>query len=95
MTAPLPAPSKHRWAPTHQHRKGGLYRVLAEGILETDRSAVVIYDDADGTVWVRPAAEFDDGRFAPLEPAPVAQPPAPKGLSARLRRLFRADEGQN
>ncbi len=51
------------WCATHRHKKGGLYRVIAEGLLETDRSDVVIYDDAQGQVWVRPAAEFWDGRF--------------------------------
>ncbi len=54
------------WTPTHQHRKGGLYRERMRGVLEADRSEVVIYDDAEGTVWVRPVSEFDDGRFTPL-----------------------------
>ena len=54
------------WAPTHRHRKGGHYRVLSHGILEKDRSDVVIYDDAKGQVWVRPVAEFYDGRFEAL-----------------------------
>ncbi len=57
------------WVPTHRHKKGGLYRVVAEGVLETDRSAVVIYDDEDGTVWVRPTSEFWDGRFTKLDSA--------------------------
>ena len=54
------------WAPTHQHRKGGMYRVICHGFLESDRSDVVIYDDADGTTWVRAVAEFEDGRFTRL-----------------------------
>ena len=54
------------WAPTHRHRKGGLYRELARGTNESDRSPVVIYDDDSGTIWVRPVIEFDDGRFTPL-----------------------------
>ena len=54
------------WAPTHRHRKGGLYRVLGHGTWEADRSPAVIYDDADGTVWIRPTAEFEDGRFEAL-----------------------------
>ena len=54
------------WKATHRHRKGGLYRVVGPAILEADRSAVVIYDDAEGTVWVRSADEFNDGRFTPL-----------------------------
>lgn len=53
------------WAPTHQHVKsGGLYRVLMRGEMEADLSAAVIYDNADGRVWIRSAIEFDDGRFA-------------------------------
>ena len=54
------------WAATHRHRKGGLYRLLCYGTNEADRTAVAIYDDVSGTVWVRPAAEFADGRFEPL-----------------------------
>lgn len=57
---------KNDWAPTHRHRKGGLYRRVTTAVLEADRSDVVIYDDADGTIWVRPVAEFEDGRFTPL-----------------------------
>jgi hypothetical protein len=55
------------WTPTHRHRKGGLYRILAEGVWEPDRSPVVVYDDAAGTVWVRPKDEFEDGRFEVLD----------------------------
>lgn len=55
------------WFPTHRHRKGGLYRVILEGIWEPARSEVVIYDDRDGAVWVRPKAEFYDGRFEAIE----------------------------
>jgi hypothetical protein len=67
----VPAP---QWQPTHQHRKGALYRVVTRGKLEADLSDCVVYDDADGHVWVRPASEFDDGRFTPL--------PAPPGREA-------------
>lgn len=56
-------PTPEPWRPTHQHRKGGLYRLIQRGIYESDRSPVAIYDDADGTVWVRPWGEFQDGRF--------------------------------
>ncbi len=52
--------------PTHRHRKGGLYRRVADAVLEADRSDVVIYDDATGAVWVRSRAEFEDGRFTDL-----------------------------
>jgi hypothetical protein len=55
------------WIATHRHKKGGLYRLLGYGTAEADRSAVAIYDDADGNVWVRAAGEFEDpSRFTPL-----------------------------
>ena len=54
------------WQATHRHHKGGLYRLIGPAVLETDRSNVVIYDDADGAVWVRPVEEFNVGRFSPL-----------------------------
>jgi hypothetical protein len=54
------------WQPTHRHRKGGLYRLLDYGTNEADRTPVVIYDDSDGTLWVRSVAEFNDGRFVAL-----------------------------
>lgn len=58
-----------KWEPTHRHRKGGLYRVLMRGPqvrIEATAELAVIYDDAEGNVWVRPASEFDDGRFTLL-----------------------------
>jgi hypothetical protein len=57
------------FAPTHRHLKsGGLYRVITRGHMEADypATAVVVYDDAEGRVFVRPAGEFDDGRFEPV-----------------------------
>ena len=51
------------WKATHMHRKGGAYRFLYEGVLEADRTPVVIYDDREGQVWVRSNGEFHDGRF--------------------------------
>ncbi|MCP1674320.1 hypothetical protein J2T57_001422 [Natronocella acetinitrilica] len=55
------------FTPTHIHRKGGKYRVLHRGLLEATLDPVVVYQAADGLVWVRPAAEFDDGRFTPID----------------------------
>jgi hypothetical protein len=55
------------WQPTHRHRKGGLYRLILEGLCEADHCPVVVYEDADGQVWVRPKAEFEDGRFHLLD----------------------------
>lgn len=67
------SPTGQAWKPTHRHRKGGLYRFLAVGCYEADRSSVAIYDDAEGTVWVRAMSEFSDGRFRLLS----AEDPAP------------------
>lgn len=55
------------WKPTHVHIKsGGEYRWLLEGIIEADMTPCIIYDNRDGVVWVRPKAEFEDGRFAAI-----------------------------
>ena len=62
-----PEPEKNAWVPTHRHKKGGLYRLIGYGTNEADRATVAIYDDATGAVWVRNAAEFNDGRFDLLE----------------------------
>lgn len=53
--------SRRRW----RHVKtGGLYQEIARGRLEADETPVVIYvAESDHRVWVRPVAEFDDGRF--------------------------------
>jgi len=59
-------PVASRWAATHRHKKGGLYRLTGKGVYEPDRSPVAIYDDAEGTVWIRPWEEFHDGRFTPV-----------------------------
>lgn len=56
-------------------KRGSTYRVIGAGKVQTgtplhDYDEVVIYqDEADGRLWVRPTAEFGDGRFEPLEPA--------------------------
>lgn len=53
--------------PTHRHRKGGLYRMLARGYLEETLAPCVIYQDfREGYVWVRPEENFMDGRFTAL-----------------------------
>jgi len=60
------SPTQPDWTPTHQHHKGGFYRVLTEAVLESDRTPVIVYDDKAGKTWVRPAHEFHDGRFTKL-----------------------------
>lgn len=53
--------------PTHRHRKGGLYRMLARGYIEETLAPCVIYQDfREGYVWVRPEENFMDGRFTAL-----------------------------
>lgn len=47
--------------------------MLGEAVLEADRSDVVVYDDAEGATWVRPLAEFNDGRFTSLATSGVAK----------------------
>jgi len=55
--------------PTHRHRKGGLYRLIARGRIEATLEPCAIYESVkDDLVWVRPEAEFEDGRFTPLLP---------------------------
>lgn len=64
------------WKPTHQHYKGGLYRVVRRGFIEANWVPAVFYESDEGTLIVRPALEFDGDvywegkvrrRFRPLE----------------------------
>jgi hypothetical protein len=50
---------------TWRHVKtGGHYTVVDEGLIEATKAPVIIYrSDLTGQVWVRPKAEFLDGRF--------------------------------
>lgn len=55
--------------PTHRHRKrGSVYQRLGGGQLQAarpvgDLAVVTIYRAEDGSLWVRPTEEFEDGRF--------------------------------
>ena len=48
-----------------QHVKsGGLYTIIGHGVIVADLTPATIYRSLwDGAVWVRPTAEFEDGRF--------------------------------
>ena len=56
-------------APTHRHRKGGLYRLLGVAQHTETGEVLAVYRGQDGRLWARPKAMFEDGRFTPLEPA--------------------------
>lgn len=72
--------------PTHRHRKGGLYRLIARGRIEATLEPCAIYVSVkDDLVWVRPEAEFEDGRFTRLVPEaelPALAPLPDRGASA-------------
>ncbi len=48
----------------YKHVKtGGIYRVLHIAIKEDDLSHLVVYQDVNQMIWVRPRSQFEDGRF--------------------------------
>lgn len=55
-------------------KRGSTYRVVGRGKIQTDTpltdyAEVVVYrGEEDGLIWVRPTAEFDDGRFVATKP---------------------------
>jgi hypothetical protein len=73
-------PSTGTGEPEHRYRHlktGGTYKVIAHGKLEWSLAPVVIYEaEKDGTIWVRPEAEFFDGRF---ERIAALSSPTPEG----------------
>lgn len=61
----------HRTPPSTHYRHvktGGIYRIVGYAYIEADKTPTVIYEGAMGIWWVRPEAEFFDGRFVPCEP---------------------------
>lgn len=74
LTVALAAVEAGRFRPTYRHKKRGteyelvgLAQVQTESAL-TDEAEVVVYRGADGVLWVRSDAEFNDGRFEPISP---------------------------
>jgi len=70
------------------HRKRGTtYTEIGRGLLQSDQpledmAVVVLYrSEKDGSLWVRPPHEFDDGRFREVPPSadPVQLPSRPSG----------------
>lgn len=63
----LDAPTGSLW----KHRKsGGVYRIVGHALIENDVTPAIIYESLSGDagLWVRPADEFQDGRFAKVNP---------------------------
>lgn len=52
------------WVYPHQYVDMG---EAEEDMLSCDMQQVAVYLEADGTIWVRPVGEFNDGRFAKIE----------------------------
>jgi hypothetical protein len=91
-TAPVPIE-----AAKHNKRRGSDYVVFTHGAkLQTDMQLrdydyMTIYRGHDGTWWVRPVIEFQDGRFArsALSEVPAAvTPPYQERVAAWMRACF-------
>lgn len=83
-----PAPGE-QWQPTHRHVKRGTeYQLIGTGKMQAenwatysdengyenaDMQEVAIYRGDDSKLWVRPIAEFNDGRFVDLPAAPTSE----------------------
>lgn len=55
----------------YKHRNGHDYRVVGFCTIEATMTPATLYRSTelpDGTVWVRPTAEFNDGRFTLMAP---------------------------
>lgn len=55
----------------YRHYKGGEYTTLGPAVIESSLTPAVLYQGADGVVWVRPEVDFfqvvhlGDGKFTP------------------------------
>lgn len=47
----------------HHLKSGNDYKVISTGIIKATLEPAVIYQGADGIIWIRPVSEFTDGRF--------------------------------
>ena len=73
-------------------KRGTVYREIGRGIFQiagdssiADEEPVVIYAGEDGRMWVRPEAEFLDGRFEEVEPVPAEPEWVAWGTGWRLK----------
>jgi len=61
-----------RFTPTHLHRKTGepyqLVRVVTDATTARSGGEAVLYRNKDDRWFVQDRSEFDDGRFAGLDP---------------------------
>lgn len=73
---PLPKSPKNGEVFRHK-RTGNLYAVLCVGRVEKTLEPAVVYVGKSLEVWIRPHAEFVDGRFTP-DPPPRGKRPAKK-----------------
>lgn len=71
LASPATAQARSAVEPTHRHvRRGTEYVEIGRGELQSsitlregDEPLVVYRSVDDGRIWIRPASEFDDGRF--------------------------------
>lgn len=59
----------------YKHKKSqGVYEVVCHAVVEATLEAVVVYRSIKNPVevWVRPIAEFYDGRFEPVHEVKIA-----------------------
>lgn len=62
------AAAPHRLRRTVRHRQNGrLYWELHRGVLRADGTVMVVYRGEDGRIWIRPAEQFDDGRYEQVD----------------------------
>lgn len=70
-------PAAEEWRPTHRHVKRGTdYEVLGRAVVQAaspleDEEFAVVYRGRNGSLWVRCADEFNDGRFEPIAASPA------------------------
>jgi len=86
--AALPLPEPVAWQPTHRHiKRGSTYSAIGPALLQASAPCVepdemMVYRAESGELWVRPLAEFTDGRFEALTTPPAPLPSEEDDLRA-------------